>query len=122
VKVYLDEDLAPVIAEILRQQGVDAVSSHEVRNLQLDDEAQLAYATTEGRAIVTANVADFPEISVKAVAANRQHSGIVLVPASFLGNEYQAIADGIYDVISQYPEGLDGAVVYILHRTRDVCS
>ena len=59
MKVYLDENLSAEIARILQQNGVDAVSAHDVGNVQLDDHAQLAYTTEDGRAIVTANVVDF---------------------------------------------------------------
>lgn len=116
MKVYLDEDLAPTIAGILRQKGIDAISAHDVPNLHLDDQAQLTYAIAEGRAIVTANVGDFRRIALEAVAANKQHCGIVLVPSSFDGNEFQAIATGISDVLEQYPQGLTGTVIYIRRR------
>jgi predicted nuclease of predicted toxin-antitoxin system len=57
--VYLDEDVSPIVARLLRDKGVDAVSVHEVGRVQLDDRGQLAEATGAGRAIVTANVVDF---------------------------------------------------------------
>ncbi|MBI3966692.1 MAG: DUF5615 family PIN-like protein [Chloroflexi bacterium] len=57
----LDEDLSFRVAEGLRQRGVDAVSVHEIgrANRRIPDEEQLTYATTQGRAIVTYNRADF---------------------------------------------------------------
>lgn len=116
MKVYLDEDLSPAIAELLRQYGMDATSAQEVGNVQLGDRAQLAYATRGGRAIVTANVVDFIDLAHEAVASNTEHAGIILVPSSFRGDEFQAIADGILEALKPYHGGLRGLVVYI-HRT-----
>lgn len=116
MKVYLDEDLSPSIAELLRHRGLDATSAQEVGNTQLDDRSQLEYATREGRAIVTANVVDFIQLAREAVATNTEHGGIVLVPSSFRGDEFQVIADAIFDALKPYREGLEGVVLYI---TRD---
>jgi uncharacterized protein DUF5615 len=113
VKVYLDEDLSPSIAVLLRQRGVDATSAHEVANSQLGDRAQLEYATQERRAIVTANVVDFTRLARDAVAMNTGHAGIILVPSSFRGDEFQAIADAIVKGLKPYTKGLDGVVLYI---------
>lgn len=94
MKVYLDENLSPNIARVLRQKGVDATSAHEVGNVQLDDRSQLAYAARNGRAIVTANVVHFLALAHEAVATNTEHAGIVLVPSSFRGDEFRAIGPG----------------------------
>lgn len=113
MKVYLDEDLSPRIAVLLRQRGVDATSVHEVGNSQLEDRAQLGYAPREGRAIVTRNVVDFIRLARDAVATNTAHEGIVLVPSSFRGDEYQAVADAIVEDLKPYPHGLGGVVIYV---------
>lgn len=113
MKIYLDEDLSPSIARILREKRIDAVSAHDVGAVQLNDRTQLADATKDGRAIVTANVVDFLTLAHTAVATNTEHAGIILVPASFGGDEFQAIADAILEVLKQYPKGLAGVVVYI---------
>jgi len=116
VRLYLDEDLSPSIALVLRQRGVAATSAHEVGNSQLDDRAQLEYATREGRVIVTRNIIDFIRLAREAVATNTEHAGIVLVPASFRGDEFQAVADAIVEDLKPYPHGLDGVVLYIKRR------
>ena len=116
MKVYLDEDLSPIVARILRDKAVDAVSAHDVGKVQLDDRAQLAEATQGGRAIVTANVVDFLVLAHDAVARNADHAGIILVPSSFRGDEFQAIADAVHIAVSQHPKGLAGPVIY-LRRT-----
>ena len=113
MKVYLDENLSPVIAELLRQDGLDATSAQDVGNAQLDDRAQLAYATREGRTIVTANVVDFVELAHEAVATNTEHAGIILVPSSFRGGEFEAIADAIVEGLKPYGDGLRGLVLFI---------
>ena len=113
MKVYLDEDLSPAIAALLRKKGLDATTAYEIGNVQLGDRAQLAYATREGRAIVTANVVDFIELAHGAVATNTEHAGIILVPSSFRGDEFQAIAAGIVDAVKPYRGDLRGVVLYI---------
>ncbi len=113
MKVYLDEDLSPGIALLLRRRGIDATSAHEVGNSQLEDRAQLAYATREGRAIVTRNVVDLLRLARAAVATNTRHAGIVLVPSSLGGDEYQVIADAIVEGLKPYPKRLGGVVFYV---------
>ena len=113
MKVYLDEDLSPTIAALLRRHGIDATTAQEVGNVQWDDRVQLAYAARAGRAIVTANVIDFIELAHEAVATNTEHAGIVLVPSSFRGDEFQAIADAIFQALKPYRGGLRGLVLYL---------
>lgn len=113
MKVYLDEGLSPRIADLLRRRGIDAVSALEARNTQLNDRAQLAWATRDGRAIVTANVVDFVALARDAVASNAEHAGIILVPPSFRGDEFRAIANAVARALESYPDGLRGLVIYI---------
>jgi hypothetical protein len=111
--VYLDEDLSPTIAALLRRKGLDATTAYETGNVQLHDRAQLAHATREGRAIVTANVVDFIELARDAVETNTEHEGIILIPSSFRGDEFQAIADAVAEAVKPHRNGLRGLVLYI---------
>ena len=113
MKLYLDEDLSPAIAELLRRRGMDATSAQEIGKTQLSDRAQLEYAIREGRAIVTANVVDFIQLAHEAIASNKQHSGIVLIPSRFRRDEFQAIADAISRLLKPYRAGLEGVVLYV---------
>jgi predicted nuclease of predicted toxin-antitoxin system len=78
VKLYLDENLSPRLAEILRARGLEVVGAYEVGNAELDDRAQLASATREDRAIVTCDIPDFTVLAADALAANTQHAGILI--------------------------------------------
>lgn len=113
MKLYLDEDLSPVIAHLLRRHGIEVTTAQEIGNVQLGDRAQLTYATREGRAIVTADIVDFKELAREAVATNTEHAGIILVPSSFRGDEFQAIADAIRDAVKPYRTSLRGLVLYL---------
>jgi predicted nuclease of predicted toxin-antitoxin system len=44
MKFYLDEDLSPKIAEILRRSGIDALSAHEAGMCEASGQGQLEFA------------------------------------------------------------------------------
>ena len=55
VKLYLDEDISPVIGVVLRSRGYDVVSAHEVGMKGMEDKEQLDYAMQGGRVLLTFN-------------------------------------------------------------------
>ena len=52
MKVYLDEDLSPKIAELLRNDGVDCISAHETEMVQASDLEQLRFSAHKKRCLV----------------------------------------------------------------------
>jgi hypothetical protein len=118
VTFYLDENLSPRIAELLRARGLDVTSAYEVGNTHLDDRTQLRYAAREGRAIVTCDIPDFTEVAGEFIAANMRHAGIVLVAPTFGTDEFSAIADAVEQVARGYPGGLADTVVYLRRSPR----
>ncbi len=106
MKLYLDEDLSPVIAEALRRRGVNAVGAGEGGNLGLTDEEQLARAAAEGRCLVTRNRDDFVRIAQAAIRDGRPHAGIVLCPPSMRGDEIGMITAALARIAERYPKGL----------------
>lgn len=75
VKLYLDEDVRPLLADILRDRGYDVSSTSHARRKGLTDPEQLEYAMRERRALVTHNIRDFVQLHAR-LADN--HYGIVL--------------------------------------------
>ena len=95
IKFYLDEDLSPKIAEILRNQGIDAVSCHEAGLVQASDLEQLEYAASQKRRLVTRNRNDFIRLTVQFFNEHRPHAGVLIVPHSFGGDKFRTVADAL---------------------------
>lgn len=76
VKLLLDENISPKVAEILRREnGIDAVHVRDRGGLGTLDHEVLDLAFGEDRILVTSNVADFVELA----RARDLHAGIVLL-------------------------------------------
>ncbi len=86
VKLLLDENLSPRVAEILRtEDGLDAVHIRDRGLLEATDHEVLERAYTEDRVLATKNVDDF----VKLARARALHPGIILVEDGDLVREEQ---------------------------------
>ena len=78
--LLLDEMSSDAIAQQLRAKGYDVVSVVAHPDLVgLPDDQILAYATAEGRALVTANIKDFMPLDSRYRAAGQAHPGLILV-------------------------------------------
>ena len=76
VKLLLDENLSPWVAETLRKEdGLDAVHVRDRALLDADDRVILDRAYAEDRIVVTCNVDDF----VRFAQARELHPGMILV-------------------------------------------
>jgi len=78
IALYTDADVNKKLGAKIREQGFDAISALEVQNNLLDDEPQLEYATSQGRAILTHNQQDFAPLHEKWQRDGREHAGIIL--------------------------------------------
>lgn len=78
IRLYLDEDVDPLLARVLRDRGEDCLSTQEAGNRGLSDAEQLAYAAKQGRAILTFNTRDFVLLAQGYVASGRPHKGIIV--------------------------------------------
>lgn len=78
--LLLDEMFTDDIAQQLRTKGSDVISVvADPALMGRPDDQILAYATTEGRTLVTANIKDFVPLDTRYRAADQSHAGLILV-------------------------------------------
>lgn len=103
MKYYLDEDLSPKIAEILRESKIDAVSAHEVGMRQARDIDHLKLAASEARCIIPRNRNDFIRLTVQFFNDHRPHAGVLIIPYTMPGDNFALIANAIIQHSSKNP-------------------
>ncbi|MDJ0742031.1 MAG: DUF5615 family PIN-like protein [Xenococcaceae cyanobacterium MO_167.B27] len=78
IRLYLDEDVNVLVADLLNARGFDALTVRDAGRLQASDAEQLAYAITQQRALVTHNRSDFEELVQTYFATEQKHYGVIL--------------------------------------------
>jgi hypothetical protein len=82
LKLLLDEMYSPALADALRAADVDARTVVELGIAGSSDPEVFAAAISDGRTLLTENVADFARISVEHVVAGRHHPGVLIALSS----------------------------------------
>ena len=108
---YLDEDLDPLIARLLRRRRVDAVSAHERMATGWLDGDQLDLAAAENRCLVTANRDDFIRLTQERLATAGPHAGVLIVTHRLLLRSPAAVATALARYHQNYPGGLSAYTV-----------
>jgi predicted nuclease of predicted toxin-antitoxin system len=88
IRLYLDQDVHPELAAMLRKDGFDCQTTAEATMLDRDDDEQLAYATSCDRCILSFNVRHFAVLAREWAQAGKSHAGIVVtqqVSKKYLG-------------------------------------
>ena len=106
MRVYLDEMFSPVIAALLRAQGIDAVSALELGHSGTADNVHLLIAAQERRAIVTRNYSHFATLTIQFGEMGYPHAGVILVPASLPNEDFGGIAAALIRFNGDHPDGI----------------
>lgn len=117
-RLYLDEDILPDLARVLRSAGHDVVSAHETGALGLTDEEQLERAAADDRALLTFNFHDFLRIGREWFLAGRWHAGIVVSYHQYRRQELRELTRNVSRILSDLSAGDLENAVWILDEFR----
>lgn len=109
-RIYLDEDVDIIIADMFRSQGYEALTTQEASRKAASDSDQLKFAAENGMAILTHNRIDYEALAVEYFDSSLVHSGIIIsvqrIPRS--------IATHTFRILQHYSaEEMIGQVYYI---------
>lgn len=106
MRYYLDEDLSPKIAELLRKKGVDCISAHEIEMVQVSDLEHLELAAREKRCLVTKNRDDFIRLTVQFFNDHLPHYGVLIIPSTIPGDRFSIIAGVLARYAHRHSKGM----------------
>lgn len=79
MRLLLDEQISPRVAEELRKRGQDVVAVSETELRGVADDDVLRWAVADRRAVVTNDMRDFRLLHARHLTMATSHYGIVLV-------------------------------------------
>jgi len=100
IKLYLNEDIPPDLAKLLRERGFDVVSTHEVGMSGRSDEEQMEFSCREGRAILSCNFHDFLKLAKEWFLTGREHYGIIISYRQYSRKDLGKLLQGITELLN----------------------
>ena len=78
IDLYLDEDVNVLIADLVRARGFRVTTTQAAGQKATTDANQLAFATSQGKAILTHNRVHFEALAQRYFEEKKTHSGIII--------------------------------------------
>jgi predicted nuclease of predicted toxin-antitoxin system len=78
IDLYLDEDVDVVLSHLVRARGFRVMTTQEAGHVGNTDAEQLAFATDQGKTILTHNRVDFEALARRYFEDKKTHSGIII--------------------------------------------
>lgn len=77
IRLYLDEDVNVLVADLLKARGFDVITARDAETLHSSDADQLAYAISQRRTLLTHNRVDFETLAQAYFSSDQMHYGII---------------------------------------------
>jgi hypothetical protein len=78
IRLYLDEDVSVLLAQLLRPHGFEVLTTREAKNLGRFDAAQLHFTAEHQLTMLTHNRCDYERLHETALREQRPHAGILI--------------------------------------------
>jgi predicted nuclease of predicted toxin-antitoxin system len=78
IDLYLDEDVNVLLSDLVRARGFRVTTTQEAGQIGKSDAQQLAFATGQGKTILTHNRVDFEALARRYFEEKKTHSGIII--------------------------------------------
>jgi len=78
IRLYLDEDVSVLVADLLHPHGFEVLTTRKAHNLGRDDATQLIYAAEHHWTVLTHNRVDYEILHAQALREHRPHHGILI--------------------------------------------
>lgn len=110
IRLYLDEDVHVLVADLVRAKGFDVITARDAGQLQATDAEQFTYAISQERTLVTHNRTDFEELVQSYFNAGEMHCGVIFA----VRRSPQEIAKRLLAILNQVTsEEMEDQVRYI---------
>jgi uncharacterized protein with PIN domain len=105
IRLLLDADVTLLLAGTLRLHGHDVVHASEVGLRIASDDAVLAAASVQGRAVLTHNVEDYVRLAREYARDARAHAGIIFAKQRPFREMLRRAATLLHDYRAEDVEG-----------------
>lgn len=110
IKVYLDEDVNVLIAELVRLQKIKSLTVDEAGRKGKTDAEQLKYAAQNGYAILTHNRIDYEALARNYFEDDKTHRGIIIA----VRRPIHEIAERLLKVLNDFTaDEMTNQIIYI---------
>ncbi len=109
-RLYLDEDIDIVIADLIRSRNFEVTTTNDVGRKGKSDPEQLDYAVSREYVIVTHNRVDFERLAQQYFAENRIHYGIIIAVQRLPGDVAKRLAEKLNDFTA---DEMKNQIIYI---------
>jgi predicted nuclease of predicted toxin-antitoxin system len=110
IKVYLDEDVNVLVAEIIYSRNFEALTVSEAGRKGKSDAEQLEFAINGKYAILTHNRVDYEDLAKEYFESGRNHCGIIIA----VRRSPNKIAERLLEILNDFTaDELKNQIIYI---------
>jgi predicted nuclease of predicted toxin-antitoxin system len=113
LKLLLDEMYPPALAAALTAAGIDTVTIIELGMAGTTDPEVFGYGVTQGRAVLTENVADFVAIASQHSTTGAHHPGLLIALSNRFTRRPAGYGPLVAAITAHHTDDLTDRIIYL---------